>query len=212
MSTDAAPTNTPRLDDVQWYTPTKRIPQYIGKPPGGGHYPGGPYTVPQVVGGAVVFIIGLKTQGLWGQWNWLINQAVLFSVTIGAVFALRLVKPGGRSPLHAAPAVVLATIGAPHGTHRDQKITLPKPTRVTNGVIHARLEDSPLSHETTALPDPVNPPVPQAESATGGSGAAPSTAQEQRTADTPPTMPAGKDEPVEDTTPATPANEAKDVA
>lgn len=128
------------LDEVQWYTPTRRIPQFIGKPPGGGTYPGGPYTVTQVVGGAAVFILGMRTQDLWGQWSWLINQAVLIAVTAGAVFALRLVKPGGRSPLQAGPAFVLAAVGTPHGTYRDRKITPAKPTRVRAGTIHALLD------------------------------------------------------------------------
>lgn len=147
MSTEA----TPYLDEVQWYTPTRRIPQFVGKPPGGGSYPGGPYTVPQVVGGAAVFVVGMRTQDLWGQGTWLVNQGILLALTIATVVALKFVKPGGRSPLMAGPAAVNATIGAPHGTYRGRKITPPKPTHVRAGVIHARLDDfAPPSTVTTA--------------------------------------------------------------
>lgn len=128
-------TDSPEV--MKWYTHALKIPTLIGKPPGGGHYWGGPYSVTQVLGAIGLFITGQMTMSLWGLWSGLINNLVLALASIGTLFALRLVKPGGRNPLIAVMSIGGALLPPLGGQFRGRPIRRRLPHRVRNGQINA---------------------------------------------------------------------------
>ena len=110
---------------TRWYTPGRRLQKMIGSPPGGGRYPGGPYTVTQFVGAASFLTVGILTQALWGQWSWLINNGLLVGATLVVLFALRFVKPDGRNPLLVMSATSAALRQPKYGTYRGRPVKIP---------------------------------------------------------------------------------------
>lgn len=82
-------------------------PQVGGKLPGSERgLPFGPYTITQIVGGGLTFVVLTNTTKVWGKFGFFGNLAVQAGVTLGVTLALRLVKSGGRDPLTAALALL----------------------------------------------------------------------------------------------------------
>lgn len=141
-STDA----TPPQEVLRWYTRARRIPRLIGKAPGGGHYPGGPYTLTQAGGAAVVLLGGQATMDIWGRFGFWGNNLGLLAATALTLFALRFVKPGGRDPVSAAMAVLRLASGPVWGRHLGRAVSAGsrRPVRVRHR-INARVPDRPGS-------------------------------------------------------------------
>lgn len=166
--------------DVQWYTPARKVPRYIGRPPGGGTYPGGPYTIPQFVGGALVFALLAFTEGTWGGSNWLVNKFVIVAATGTYVGLAKVIKPGGRAPWVAAPAYVSAVAGTPHGRYRGKRMRPTRPHTARHGRVHvcldgvpsARAEREPLVAKARAAAPAGRPPRQRRANASWSPGAA----------------------------------------
>ncbi|MFC9897811.1 hypothetical protein ACFVMC_29330 [Nocardia sp. NPDC127579] len=79
---------------IKVFTPIKRVPTMVGKAQNGQKLPFGPYTLPQVGGGAVLMLITSAC-----ALTFPVNPAVTFltglAVTVAAVFALGLVPYTG---------------------------------------------------------------------------------------------------------------------
>lgn len=143
-------------DVLRWYTLGRRLQRMIGKAPGGGHYPGGPYTMVQATGAAVVCIVGAVTMRFWGRWwNGLTSYAVLFTLTLATLFALRLVKAGGRNPLSALSGVVSVLSGPQHGRYAGRSVK----ARRSHTVRHHILVATPCPAPTVR---PTSEPMPAA--------------------------------------------------
>lgn len=143
--------NTPP-DVLRWYTLGRRLQRMIGKAPGGGHYPGGPYTMVQATGAAVVCIVGAFTMRFWGQWwSGLTSYAILFTLTLGTLFALRLVKSGGRNPLSALFGVVSVLSGPRHGRYAGRSVKARRAHQVRHHVIIATPRPDPAAAQPAPL-------------------------------------------------------------
>lgn len=116
-------------DRLRWYTRARRIPKLIGKTASGEHLPGGPYTVTQFVGGALVLVGMNFTRPLWGG-NGLGDYLVIALVATVVVIALKFVRTAGRNPalvIAGRAAGIIAPSygrqgGAPIKTPRGQKL------------------------------------------------------------------------------------------
>ena len=130
---------------MRWYTPARRIQQVIGKPPGGGTYPGGPYTIPQVVSVAVVFVGLSFTRGVWGApFSWLVSQLIVLACTIGAGFAAKFIKQGGRNPAMAATAAAGAATPKRFGTYQGKAVRAQSTTRARHDRIQVLIPPEPV--------------------------------------------------------------------
>lgn len=156
-----ATTDTPPQPQevLRWYTRARRIPRLIGKAPGGGHYPGGPYTLTQAAGAAVVLLGGQATMSIWGRFGFWGNNGALVVAVVLTLVALRFVKPGGRDPVTAAMAM-LALTGAPTwGKQGGRPVRggAPRPVLVRHR-INARVPDRPgLRHPRPPAQQPEQP-------------------------------------------------------
>lgn len=119
---------------LRWYTRARKIPRFVGKAPGGGRYPGGPYTITQAVGGSAVLMIGQQTMGVWGHFGLLPNLLILAVAVTGTLFGLRLVKPGGRDPVSAAVALVGVSTCGRWGRQAGRKLAPSRPHQVRHRV------------------------------------------------------------------------------
>lgn len=130
---------------VKWYTRARRFPQLIGKTPDGARIWGGPYTYTQVVGAAVVLVVGVKTVTLWGRLGMIGNAVLLLAITYTVALLLGRLPVGSRNPL-AVGAGVLRALWAPAGgrcggspvrlrrPHRaPTRVVISPPTRVPAG-------------------------------------------------------------------------------
>jgi hypothetical protein len=90
-------------DDVligRSYTRARRSPLVIGKLPGAGRLPGGPYTITQIVTMVVVFVVLLITKAVWARFG-PGDVLVLIVVPWGLAFTLRYARMDGRDPARA---------------------------------------------------------------------------------------------------------------
>lgn len=154
-----AETTEVRPEVLRWYTSGRRLQRLIGKAPGGGYYPGGPYTITQVVGACSVLVVLSLTKSIWGTGNWLLDTALLpLGLSVATLFGLKLVKPGGRNPLSAGFALLGALVSPRHGRHNGKALRLPRPHQVHH---HILVDLSALAHPERPLesPSPESAPV-----------------------------------------------------
>ncbi|HKE51675.1 MAG TPA: hypothetical protein VKE25_09200 [Actinomycetes bacterium] len=95
------------------YTKARRFPLVIGKLPGGGRIPGGPYSLHQIGAMVVAAIVLKQTSPIWAHFG-LLNLVVFVAVPYGLAFALRHARIDGRSPIWAAVGW-LSYVSAPRG-------------------------------------------------------------------------------------------------
>lgn len=175
----------PASSTMRVYTRALRVPALVGKLPGGGYLPFGPYSMTQFVGGALVLVAGLSKADAVLPWGWLTNRAVVLAVAVGVVLVLGLVKPGGRDPVSAALGV-LGVYGAPRaGRSGGRPVRLARPHQVRHRVfaevpdgtlpVPPHPHNQPLNQLLEQLPDEQPVPVqsvpapPPATSGAGGS-------------------------------------------
>lgn len=145
------------LEVLRWYTRARKIPRFVGKAPGGGRYPGGPYTITQAVGAAAVLIAGQQTMSVWGRFGVLPNLAILAVAVAATLFGLKLVKPSGRDPVSALLALMAVTTSNRWGHHGERKIITRTPHAVRHRV-NALMGPSPTQPQPDPLPEPVLTP------------------------------------------------------
>lgn len=169
--------NPPPQEVLRWYTRARRIPRLIGKAPGGGHYPGGPYTLAQAGGAAIVLLGGQATMSLWGRFGFWGNNIGLAVATILTLVALRFVKPGGRDPVTAAIAVLRLARGPSWGRYRGKPVRSgAKRPVVVHHRIHARVPSRSGLSTAAAAPGPGHTDPPTPGPAAGGNAARPPAA------------------------------------
>lgn len=136
------------------YTKARRFPLVIGKLPGGGRIPGGPYSLHQV-GAMVVSAIVLKqTSAIWAHFGPL-NLVVFVAVPYGLAFALRHARIDGRSPVWAAVGW-LSYLSAPRGGRLRGRPLRPVRTQRQTG----RFRFGQVPPDAARASVPVRPPVP----------------------------------------------------
>ncbi|MFJ8752299.1 hypothetical protein ACIREO_23630 [Streptomyces sp. NPDC102441] len=95
------------------YTRARRHPLVIGKLPGAGRLPGGPYTITQIVTMVVVFGGLALTQSLWAHFG-LANILIMIALPWGLAWVLRYARIDGRDPARALRSL-LVYASAPAG-------------------------------------------------------------------------------------------------
>ena len=140
------------VEVMRWFTGARNIQLLIGKPPGGGTYPGGPYTVTQVLGAAGFFLVAQITQPVWGMWSWLVNNVILAIGTLAVLFGLRVVKPGGRNPVMAATSILAAATASTTPRFGGKPIQYRRPYQVRNAQIRVLLDPLPTTAEPAVAP------------------------------------------------------------
>lgn len=124
-----------REDVLRWYTRARKIPRFLGKLPNAQRgLPFGPYTLTQAAGGAVTFLVLDQTDTLWSIWGLPGTFAVKAGVSIAVVFALRLVKPGGRDPLTALLSAVRLVATPRWGSYCGRGVRAARPVRLRSRV------------------------------------------------------------------------------
>lgn len=87
---------------AKWFTSARKFPQLIGRTPDGTQLWGGPYTITQLVVGAMVAVLLWLTPGLWAQFGLAGNIVVGPAILIGAVVAAGKLPFGMRNPVVVA--------------------------------------------------------------------------------------------------------------
>lgn len=164
-----------RAEVIKNFTRGRKFPQLIGRTPDGKRILGGPYTLPQVVGGGVAALILWVTRALWlGGLVW--NVGFFLAVVLGTVFAMGRLRLGGRSPASVLQGVARAVV-VPRTARINGQPVRPRRARLVRagGRVHpvpglvderrARAEPSrPERHTTTSAvspcPDEQKKPVP----------------------------------------------------
>jgi hypothetical protein len=147
---------------VKWYTRARRFPQLIGKTPDGAKLWGGPYTYTQVVGAAIVLVVGVSSVGLWGQFGLIANAVILLSSAYGTAVLLGRLPVGSRNPLRVGEGVVRALSSPTHGNFAGRSVRIRRPHRVPTRLIISQVAphqfDVPNNPPSTAAPvDPQQP-------------------------------------------------------
>ncbi|MFM9462856.1 hypothetical protein ACKI1K_08370 [Streptomyces scabiei] len=112
------------------YTRARRHPLVIGKLPGAGRIPGGPYTITQIVTMVVVFGFLALTQSLWAHFG-LANILIMVALPWGLAWVLRYARIDGRDPARALRSLFIYA-SAPAGGRlagRPQRHSRPQLTR-----------------------------------------------------------------------------------
>jgi hypothetical protein len=109
------------------YTKARRFPLVIGKLPGGGRIPGGPYSLHQIGAMVVAAIVLKQTSAIWAHFG-LLNLVVFVAVPYGLAFALRHARIDKRSPIWAAVGW-LSYLSAPRGGRLRGRPLRPARTR-----------------------------------------------------------------------------------
>lgn len=143
---------------VRWYTAARRFPLLISKTPQGERIPGGPYTIYQLVLGALTIVVGFLTWNLWGVFGPL-NIIVLGMVAFSVLIAARYIPMDAPNPLWTLLGVVmgLASLRGP----RSEGVPAPRrrPTVVRTAVRHLtgppdRQDPTHPRHRPSRLPAP----------------------------------------------------------
>jgi len=146
---------------VKWYTRARRFPQLIGKTPDGAKLWGGPYTYTQVVGAAIVLVVGVNSVGLWGQFGLIANAVILLSSAYGTAVLLGRLPVGSRNPLSVGSGLIRALSSPTHGNFAGRSVRIRRPHRVQTRLIISHvaphLFDVRRSSNAPATAAPVEP-------------------------------------------------------
>ncbi|MFJ8073887.1 hypothetical protein ACIQ7Q_08130 [Streptomyces sp. NPDC096176] len=119
------------------YTRARKHPLVIGKLPGGGRIPGGPYTITQIVTMVVVFVLLLALRDLWAVFG-LGNAFIMIAVPWGLAWMARYARMDGRDPARALLGLI--TYGtAPPGGRLGGRPQRPFRTKLVTGQVTIRL-------------------------------------------------------------------------
>jgi hypothetical protein len=129
------------------YTRARKHPLVIGKLPGAGRIPGGPYTITQIVTMVVVLGSLALTQSLWAHFG-LANILIMIALPWGLAWVLRYARIDGRDPARALRSLLIYA-SAPAGGRlagRPQRQSRPQLTRTTCTVrVSSRPTDEPVA-------------------------------------------------------------------
>ncbi|MGW1616407.1 hypothetical protein ACWCQZ_44570 [Streptomyces sp. NPDC002285] len=171
------------------YTRARKHALVIGKLPGAGRIPGGPYTITQIVTMVVVFGSLALTQSLWAHFG-LANILIMIALPWGLAWVLRYARIDGRDPARALRSL-LVYASAPAGGRlagRPQRQPRPQLTRTTCTV---RVTSQPTDEAASVAPR-LQPAAAPARPARRPAGAAPAAASAAASARTEPPRTGGR--------------------
>lgn len=114
------------------YTRARKHPLVIGKLPGAGRLPGGPYTITQVMTMVITFGLLVMTRGLWAHFG-AMNFILMVLVPWGLAWVLRYARLDGRDPARAVRSLLIYSSTPAQGrlAGRPQRATRPRLTSAT---------------------------------------------------------------------------------
>lgn len=140
------------------YTRARKHPLVVGKLPGAGRLPGGPYTITQIVTMVVAFGLLVVTREVWAHFG-VMNFLIMIAFPWGLAWVLRYARMDGRDPARALRSLFTYSSAPAEGrlSGRPQRTTRP---RLAQGActVHARTE-SRGQPATTGVSAPVRKPV-----------------------------------------------------
>ncbi|MPY57199.1 hypothetical protein [Streptomyces spongiae] len=111
------------------YTRARKHPLVIGKLPGAGRLPGGPYTITQIVTMVVVFAALTLTQSLWAHFG-VGNVVIMIAFPWGLARVLRYARIDGRDPARALRSLLVYTSTPADGRLAGRPQHTPRPRLV----------------------------------------------------------------------------------
>lgn len=129
------------MSDARWYTAARRFPQLIGRTPDGSKLPGGPYTILQLVVGAVVLFVLWNTTGLWARGGLFVNIAIGGGLLCGSVWLSGRLPYNLRNPLVVVGGWWHAIERAGGTAGRAADVRLRKPRHPANGQVLMLIPD-----------------------------------------------------------------------
>ncbi|MFZ3491641.1 hypothetical protein ACODT5_00110 [Streptomyces sp. 5.8] len=130
------------------YTRARRHPLVIGKLPGAGRLPGGPYTVTQIVTMAGTFLFLVLTRQLWAYFG-IGNAFIMIAAPWGLAWILRYARLDGRDPARAVRSLMIYA-SAPSGGRLGGKPQRRIRPRLAIGRCTIRLSDPSIGPAPTA--------------------------------------------------------------
>ncbi|MGW7199014.1 hypothetical protein [Streptomyces chryseus] len=141
------------------YTRARKHPLVIGKLPGAGRLPGGPYTITQVMTMVVSFGLLVLTRELWAQFG-AMNFVIMILVPWGLAWVLRYARLDGRDPARALRSLLIYSSTPAQGrlAGKPQRGARPRLASATC-TVRVRSAERPASAAVSA-PAPKRAPTP----------------------------------------------------
>ncbi|MEU5959324.1 hypothetical protein [Streptomyces sp. NPDC047525] len=130
------------------YTRARRHPLVIGKLPGAGRLPGGPYTITQVMTMVITFGLLVMTRDLWAVFG-AMNFVLMVLVPWGMAWALRFARLDGRDPARAVRSLLIYSSTPPQGrlAGKPQRVSR---TRLATATCTVRVRSTERSASASA--------------------------------------------------------------
>ncbi|MFE3166743.1 hypothetical protein [Streptomyces sp. NPDC059224] len=142
------------------YTRARRHPLVIGKLPGAGRLPGGPYTITQVMTMVITFGLLVMTRGLWAHFG-AMNFVLMVLVPWGLAWVLRYARLDGRDPARAVRSLFIYSSTPAQGrlAGKPQRATRPRLASVTCTVRVRSAERPPPASGFVRVAKPASVPA-----------------------------------------------------
>lgn len=114
------------------YTRARRHPLVVGKLPGAGRLPGGPYTITQIMTMVISFGLLVLTKDLWAHFG-AMNFVLMVLVPWGLAWVLRYARLDGRDPARAVRSLFIYSSTPVQGrlAGKPQRAARPRLTSAT---------------------------------------------------------------------------------
>ncbi|MFF6979486.1 hypothetical protein ACFZAV_17445 [Streptomyces sp. NPDC008343] len=141
------------------YTRARRHPLVIGKLPGAGRLPGGPYTITQVMTMVISFGLLVMTRDLWAHFG-AMNFILMALIPWGLAWVLRYARLDGRDPARAVRSLLIYSSTPAQGrlAGKPQRVARPRLATATC-TVRVRSAERPAPVPAAAKPSPVPAPV-----------------------------------------------------
>ncbi|WDN56223.1 hypothetical protein [Streptomyces clavuligerus] len=110
------------------YTRARKHPLVIGKLPGAGRLPGGPYTITQVMTMVISFGLLVMTKDLWAAHFGALNFLLMVLIPWGLAWVLRYARLDGRDPARAVRSLLIYSSTPAQGrlAGKPQRVARPR--------------------------------------------------------------------------------------
>ncbi|MFF9458768.1 UbiA prenyltransferase family protein [Streptomyces flaveolus] len=145
------------------YTRARRHPLVIGKLPGAGRLPGGPYTITQVMTMVISFGLLVMTRDLWAHFG-AMNFILMALIPWVLAWVLRYARLDGRDPARAVRSLLIYSSTPAQGrlAGKPQRAARPRLATATC-TVRVRSAERPSPAAAAAKPSPAPAPAPAAK-------------------------------------------------
>ncbi|WP_331736319.1 conjugal transfer protein (plasmid) [Streptomyces xanthophaeus] len=156
------------------YTRARKHPLVIGKLPGAGRLPGGPYTITQVMTMVISFGLLVMTRELWAHFG-AMNFILMALIPWGLAWVLRYARLDGRDPARAVRSLLIYSSTPAQGrlAGKPQRVARPRLATATCTVrVRSAERSAPAAAATKPAPAAAPAPVRKARPAPAPAAAA----------------------------------------